>query len=82
VARMTIATSKPKSSEIVADILERLLSTLYGAWFPGFYVSMSREPFRDIKKPEPADQASRLSLYASTVFVPRRYCTMPFLTGQ
>jgi hypothetical protein len=46
---MTIATSKPKSSEIVADIPERLLSTLYGAGFPGFYVSMSREPFRDIK---------------------------------
>src|SRR5712691_9223652 len=79
---MTIATSKPKSSEIVVDIPERLLSTPYGAWFPGFCVSMSSEPFRDIKKPEPADQASRRSLYASTVIVPRRYCTMPFWTGQ
>src|SRR3989440_7417414 len=47
---MTIATSKPKSSEIVADIPERLLSTLYGAWFPGFLRLYEQRAFQGHKK--------------------------------
>src|SRR6266516_6092687 len=57
VARMTIATSKPKSTDIVADIPESLLSTLYGAWFLRVE---EHEALQEHKKtPGPADQASR-----------------------
>src|SRR6266699_1558000 len=70
-----MATSKPKSSDIVADIGGAILSTLYAARHLACRGAFS--PAGTQKTPGPADQASRRSMHVSAAIVPRRS-----LTGQ
>jgi hypothetical protein len=70
-----MATSKPKSSDMVADIGGAILSTLYAARHLACRGAFS--PSRTQKAPEPADQASRRSMHTYAAIVPR--CS---LTGQ
>src|SRR5712692_11463767 len=75
VARTTITTNKPKSSDMVADIGGTILSTLYSARHLACRGAFSLSGTQ--KTPEPADQASRRSMHTYAAIVPHRS-----LTGQ
>src|SRR6266852_6417738 len=75
VARTTITTNKPKSSDMVADIDGTILSTLYSARHLACRGAFSLSGTQ--KTPEPADQASRRSMHTYAAIVPHRS-----LTGQ
>src|SRR5215472_14624369 len=75
VAMTTIATSKPKNSDMVADICGTILSTLYAARH--LTCRGASSPSGPQKVPGPADQASQRSMHMYAAIVPR--CS---LTGQ
>src|SRR6266436_5776073 len=80
VARTTIATSRPKSSKMVADIAESFLPR---AVVPGIWrVEEEASSASTQKTPGPADQASRRSIcsYSSRTLAGIVPCL--FLTGQ
>src|SRR5437588_8893641 len=80
VARATIATSRPKRSEIVADINRTILSTLHDARFPRVEEHSALQEHK--KAPGHADQASRRSIHSSRMRSMASIVTHLFLAQQ
>src|SRR5438128_9437410 len=71
VARATIATSRPKSSDSVADIGGTILSTLYGARFLCVEEHSAHQEHKNARTCRPGFPALLVYFHC--------YCTMPFL---